>query len=594
MEEKEFTDFSVDAKGFFTSWVDLKIDFVPQVGEEYTIIWDGEEYQVTMEEQEGATWCGIDYYTPGLPENAIHPFGLLFHFRDPILQAIITTSDAPSHTLSIIKSGTMVHKLDKKYLDLPANLATIDDIQDAKDEALDEALEVANSKITYQVNTINLNIKYNYVTFCNGLFFALKRNDGNNPSSLFYSTDGVSWKITNLPTYKWNDITYGNGLFVAIGYGCAGYSTDGINWTFSGTNVFGWTITYANNMFVAIGCSNLDATGTSAAYFSPDGIRWGKTQLPSTFFIQSISYGNGVFIAVGSRSGYSNKNYLYSTDGINWESKSLPTTRYSSAVAYGDSKFILIGYTGAASLYSIDGINWLKCATNLKGQGFYSLIYANGMFITPGSSYIAYSSDGINWEHKDSPNLSINGSSIAYGKNVYIVADSRQTLCSKDLVNWSNQVPQLTMSNISVTQEVSDVVGVTLHTDNFDNPHRVIAEQIGAITSPTTAAIGQVLSVKSVDESGKPTEWETVDQTGGGSGGSGFIVSDTPPEDTSLLWVDPNDNSGESLAMRPLTFTGAVNATYDGSTAISVAIPTDDHINSLINTALGVIENGTY
>jgi hypothetical protein len=46
--------------------------------------------------------------------------------------------------------------------------------------------------------------------------------------------------------------------------------------------------------------------------------------------------------------------------------------------------------------------------------------------------------------------------------------------------------------------------------------------------------------------------------------------------------------------MRPLTFTGAVNATYDGSTALSVAIPTDDHINSLINTALGVIENGTY
>jgi hypothetical protein len=45
---------------------------------------------------------------------------------------------------------------------------------------------------------------------------------------------------------------------------------------------------------------------------------------------------------------------------------------------------------------------------------------------------------------------------------------------------------------------------------------------------------------------------------------------------------------------QPLTFTGAVNATYDGSTALSVAIPTDDHINSLINTALGVIENGTY
>ena len=43
-----------------------------------------------------------------------------------------------------------------------------------------------------------------------------------------------------------------------------------------------------------------------------------------------------------------------------------------------------------------------------------------------------------------------------------------------------------------------------------------------------------------------------------------------------------------------LTFTGAVSATYDGSEAVSVDIPTDEHINDLINTALGVIENGTY
>ena len=36
---------------------------------------------------------------------------------------------------------------------------------------------------------------------------------------------------------------------------------------------------------------------------------------------------------------------------------------------------------------------------------------------------------------------------------------------------------------------------------------------------------------------------------------------------------------------QPLTFTGAVSATYDGSQAVTVAIPTDDHINSLINTS---------
>ena len=46
-----------------------------------------------------------------------------------------------------------------------------------------------------------------------------------------------------------------------------------------------------------------------------------------------------------------------------------------------------------------------------------------------------------------------------------------------------------------------------------------------------------------------------------------------------------------------LTFTGAVTGSYDGSAPVTVEIPeavTDEHINNLINTALGVIENGTY
>ena len=46
-----------------------------------------------------------------------------------------------------------------------------------------------------------------------------------------------------------------------------------------------------------------------------------------------------------------------------------------------------------------------------------------------------------------------------------------------------------------------------------------------------------------------------------------------------------------------LTFTGAVTGTYNGSAPLTVTIPsavTDDHINSLIDAKLGVIENGAY
>jgi len=42
---------------------------------------------------------------------------------------------------------------------------------------------------------------------------------------------------------------------------------------------------------------------------------------------------------------------------------------------------------------------------------------------------------------------------------------------------------------------------------------------------------------------------------------------------------------------------GAVTGSYDGTAPMTVKIPsavTDDHINSLIDTKLGVIENGAY
>ena len=46
-----------------------------------------------------------------------------------------------------------------------------------------------------------------------------------------------------------------------------------------------------------------------------------------------------------------------------------------------------------------------------------------------------------------------------------------------------------------------------------------------------------------------------------------------------------------------ITFTGTITGNYDGSAPMTVNIPsavTDEHINSLIDTKLGVIENGSY
>ena len=63
----------------------------------------------------------------------------------------------------------------------------------------------------------------------------------------------------------------------------------------------------------------------------------------------------------------------------------------------------------------------------------------------------------------------------------------------------------------------------------------------------------------------------------------------TLAQKTDIPEALPNPNA--------IIFTGAVTGSYDGSAPMSVNIPsavTDAHINSLIDTKLGVIENGTY
>ena len=66
------------------------------------------------------------------------------------------------------------------------------------------------------------------------------------------------WIRSTLPTADgWASVCYGGGKFVAIAIeGSAAYSTDGINWTQStlptATDASWWSVCYGNGKFVAI------------------------------------------------------------------------------------------------------------------------------------------------------------------------------------------------------------------------------------------------------------------------------------------------------------------------------------------------------
>ena len=87
----------------------------------------------------------------------------------------------------------------------------------------------------------------------------------------------------------------------------------------------------------------------------------------------------------------------------------------------------------------------------------------------------------------------------------------------------------------------------------------------------------------------------------------GATMCDETAVATLIIEITENDEVNDISAQanipetlpnpNAITFTGAVTGSYDGSAPMSVNIPsavTDAHINSLIDTKLGVIENGSY
>jgi len=228
-------------------------------------------------------------------------------------------------------------------------------------------------------------------------------------------------------------ITYGNGIFVAVGaQGTILASTDGTNWTIrsSGVTTSLNKITYGNGTFIAVGDSGTILT-------SPDGITWTSHFSGSTNYLTSVAYGNGTFVVVGG-SG----TILRSTDATSWTSCSSGTTNDLWRVIYGNNVFVAVG-DSSTILTSTDFNNWTSRYNWTPGMTYYGVglhmaIFANNIFVAMGNDGVTFTStDGINWA------ISMSGASqpifgATYGNNMFIAVGYRNSISSTDGRNWTN------------------------------------------------------------------------------------------------------------------------------------------------------------
>ncbi|MEI8148360.1 MAG: hypothetical protein WCG62_04690 [Actinomycetes bacterium] len=198
------------------------------------------------------------------------------------------------------------------------------------------------------------------------------------------STDGANWTIvesTNTtPSTLWFSVAFGNGVFTAIGErGEVATSADGITWTRQPDlpgNPESLSILYAGGQFVVV--------GNNFAAVSTDGTAWTTGLLTGDDYWNSLTYGNGTYVAV---SNASNNSFATSADGLNWTVQPFGSGRWFG-LTYANGQFIAVGLNGAAT--SPDGQSWtaakLPTLPNQSGAWggnfWYSIAAGDGKILT--------------------------------------------------------------------------------------------------------------------------------------------------------------------------------------------------------------------
>lgn len=214
------------------------------------------------------------------------------------------------------------------------------------------------------------------------------------------STDqGLTWATSSTPDGNWQDITYGNGTFVAVGIGSAALrvitSTDGgQTWEGQTAPFRDWrSVTYGGGQFVAVS-SNGDVMT------SPDGETWTSQTAAAANDWRSVTYGDGRFVAVA----WSGSNrVMYSDDGEVWSaSPGVGAATNWMSVTYGKGRFVAVS-AGGWYMTSPDGINWVGAST--IGGSNRQVAYGNGYFVTVGNTlgWSYTSPDGLVWTRQTLP-----------------------------------------------------------------------------------------------------------------------------------------------------------------------------------------------
>lgn len=279
-----------------------------------------------------------------------------------------------------------------------------------------------------EIITIDTPIHGYSLTYGKGLYVAI----GYDSDTIITSPDGSVWTQRTAPGIKkWEAIIYDNGLFVAVAYNSdsIAISSDSVTWTeIMAPIIANWyDIAYGNGTYVIISDSNTILT-------SYDGIVWTQRNTGIIGDWVSITFWNTQFIAIGNNSNM----IIKSVDGITWTSATLPITKNWISIAQGNGIYVAVTTDSTDIVISNDnGITWLTGVLPVSAT-WISIVYGDRLFVivAQNSSFILTSPDGITWTQHLLASL-LNLTNMVYGNNQFVAlaSDTKNSLVIPAIVD---------------------------------------------------------------------------------------------------------------------------------------------------------------
>jgi hypothetical protein len=277
---------------------------------------------------------------------------------------------------------------------------------------------------TWTARTLPSSANWVSVAYGNSVFVAIVGYPSTAGTKAASSPDGVTWTARTLPNGQWAAVTFGAGLFVAVGASCAVTSPNGITWTSRTIAGYPWScVTYGGGQFVARDNGGVEST------WSSDGITWAFNNGSAlTVASPQVAYGNGAYVTVASNYALADR----STDGVNWTYNTIPSSGFSG-IAYGNGLFVATQVNATGYITSPDGMTWTSRTLPATTPNPCYITFGAGIFFIGGaaSRQTMTSPDGLAWAvHATAMPSAANWSAGAFGPTAAVVVSNANAAAS--------------------------------------------------------------------------------------------------------------------------------------------------------------------